>query len=91
MAELLKWATRQSGKSVTQSFSSLKRASRQKRFAEISRGNLAVADELVKESQRLIKAGREKDAKKILDIANKLLDNNRTYLDTVGEVLSDAD
>lgn len=57
-------------------------------FVEISRGNIAVAKDLVKESKRLSRAGEDKEAARLLNIANKLLDNNKRFQDMVGEVLT---
>lgn len=65
--------------------------SRRERFAEISLENTAIADSLISEAKKMLKKGDEKEADRILDIVEKLLENNNKYQGMVGEVLQNVD
>ena len=68
----------------------LKKASRPERFADISKSNVDVARDLIKETERLSKRGQQKEAERILEIAKKVLNNNKKFQNMVGEILSDS-
>lgn len=65
--------------------------SRRERFAEIALENTAIADSLINEARKMLKKGDEKEADRILDIVEKLLENNNKYQGMVGEVLQNTD
>ena len=66
------------------------RATLRDRLAAISLANNEIVDDLIKEARRLIDEGKEDDANKVIDIAEKLLKNNKEYQNMVGEVLLSA-
>lgn len=65
--------------------------SRRERFAEIALENTAIADSLINEARKMLKKGDEKEANRILDVVEKLLENNKKYQSMVGEVLQNMD
>jgi len=74
-------------------FSPRRKSARQRRqtLVEISLVNSEVVDELLKEAKLLLKADREKDANKLINIAEKVVNNNRKFQNMVGDILSNTD
>lgn len=70
-------------------YSYLKKENKAFRFEEIALRNNEVVGDILKEAEKLVKAGKDKDADRLIAIAKKLLDNNEALKLTVGEVLSE--
>lgn len=64
---------------------------RRSEFVKISRTNIEVVDELVKEARRLSESDQVEEASKLIAITKKVLNNNKRFQNMVGEVLSSAD
>jgi hypothetical protein len=60
-------------------------------FVEISRTNLQLVDDILDRAQNLKSKKKYAEAEVYLDIASRILDNNRKLQNTVGEVLSEKD
>jgi hypothetical protein len=59
-------------------------------FVDISRTNTDLVDDILREVTSLRGKKRYADADKLLDIAQRILDNNKRLQNMVGEVLSDG-
>jgi hypothetical protein len=66
-----------------------KRTKRSEQFAEISKANVGVVDELIAIAEQLANDGNGSEAAKIIKIIKKLLDNNQKLQLVVGEALLD--
>ena len=64
---------------------------RRSEFVKISRTNIEVVDELVKEARRLSESDQVDEAGKLIEITKKVLNNNKRFQNMVGEVLSSTD
>jgi nucleosome binding factor SPN SPT16 subunit len=62
---------------------------RRERLIAVSAKNIDIVNQLISEIRRLSDNGQEKDANKLADITEQLLDNNANLQTVVGEVLSD--
>lgn len=69
----------------------LRKQTRREKFADISFTNTQVVRELVSEVRRLNKNGNTEEAKRLIAIAEKILENNDKFQNMVGEVLSNSD
>lgn len=64
---------------------------RRQKLAEIAFENSAVVDDLLKEAKRLIKNGNESEAEKLINFAERIVNNNRKYQNMVVDFLHKAD
>lgn len=94
MADYNPWLHPQKSKSASDSspwlsFMYSKQESRQSQFAAITRENAEIARELVGEVQRLSDAKRHAEARKLLAVINRILENNSKLQNLVVEILRD--
>jgi hypothetical protein len=66
-----------------------KRAKRSSQFAEISKTNTKIVDELADLAELLAKDGRGEDVKKLIAIIREILNNNQRLQEVVGDTLLD--